>query len=146
MSSDEARLRGPSEGTTSRWKVDKDIELYRFYLDVSVKAAVFLMTVTGVTTSYVLASRHDRITALALLFPALIDLSFAVLFFSSIPPATRLYREHQRTCAALGVADFDMRPLGAVCTIFGIVCGVAGLGLLLLTWHIAGWAWWIATS
>lgn len=27
--------------TTLRWKIDKDVELYKFYLDVSVKGAVF---------------------------------------------------------------------------------------------------------
>jgi len=137
-----ARDRRPGGRSTSRiwrWKVDKDIELYRFYLDVSVKATVFLLTVTGATASYVLANRQDRVTALALLFPALINLCFAVLFFSSIPPSARLYREHRKTCDQLPVAAFDMRPLGAVCLIFAIVCSMAGVGLLLLTWRIAAW-------
>jgi hypothetical protein len=125
-------------GRTLRWKIDKDIELYRFYLDVSVKAAVFLMTVTGATASYVLSNQKSRVSGLALLFPALIDVCFAVLFFYSIGEATRLFEDHTRTSKQLGIDPFNMAPLRAVCLIFFLMCIVAGLGLVLLSWQIAG--------
>ena len=57
---------------TLRWKIDKDIQLYQFYLDMSVKAAVFLMTVTGAIASYALTNR-GHIPRIVLLFPALMN-------------------------------------------------------------------------
>jgi hypothetical protein len=33
------------EATTLNWKIDKEIDLYKFYLDIAVKAAIFLLTV-----------------------------------------------------------------------------------------------------
>jgi hypothetical protein len=118
--------------TTLRWKIDKDIELYRFYLDVSVKAAVFLMGVTGAIASYVLSNPRNHIVSVALAFPALMNAGFAVLFFYSIREAKRIAKLHKEACIELGVSEFNMNPLRSVCQIFGFMCGVATVGLLLI--------------
>lgn len=57
---------------TLRWKLDKDIQVYLFYLDVSVKTSVFLMAVTGGIASYVL-SKPVGPPILALPFPAIFE-------------------------------------------------------------------------
>lgn len=118
--------------TTLRWKIDKDIELYRFYLDMSVKAAVFLMGVTGAITSYVLSNPRNHIVSVALAFPALMNGGFAVLFFYSIGEAKRIANAHKEACKELGVSEFNMNPLRSVCQIFCLMCGVATVGLLLI--------------
>lgn len=120
-----------NDETTLRWKIDKDIELYRFYLDISVKAAVFLMGITGAIASYVLSNTEGRIVSIALAFPALMNAGFAVLFFYSIREAKRLSDLHKEACKELQVSEFNMNPLKAVCQIFSLMFSVAALALLL---------------
>lgn len=125
-----------------RWKIDKDIELYSFYLDVSVKASVFLMAVTGAIASYILSKPENPIVALALAFPAVVNAGFAVLFFYSIAQAKRIARVHVETSKALGVPEFNMNPLKSVCEIFCLMCAVATVGLVALMAYVflhGGW-------
>jgi len=125
--------------TTLRWKIDKDIQLYSFYLDVSVKAAVFLMAVTGGIASYVLSKPSSPILSIALAFPAIVNAGFTVLFFYSITEAERIARVHIEACKELGVPEFNMNPLEAVCKIFCLMCAVVTVGLLLLmTFQLRG--------
>jgi hypothetical protein len=118
--------------TTLRWKIDKDIQLYSFYLDVAVKASVFLMAVTGGIASYVLSKPASPIISIALAFPAIVNAGFTVLFFYSITEADRIAQVHTEACKELGVPEFNMNPLDAVCKIFCLMCAVATVGLLLL--------------
>lgn len=120
---------------TLRWKIDKDIELYRFYLEVSVKAAVFLMGVTGAIASYVLSNPRNHIVSVALAFPALMNVGFAVLFVCSIREAKRIAKLHKEACGKLGVSEFNMNPLRSVCQIFGFMCGVAAIVLLIMVFY-----------
>ena len=115
-----------------RWKIDKDIELYRFYLDVSIKTAVFLMGITGAIVSYVLSNPGNQIVSIALAFPALMNAGFGVLFFYSIGEAKRIARLHKDACTQLGIPEFNMEPLRSVCQILCLMCGVATVGLLLI--------------
>lgn len=120
------------ENITLRWKIDKDIELYRFYLEVSVKAAAFLMGVTGAIASYVLSNPRYHVVWVALVFPALMNTGFAGLFLYSSKEAKRIAKLHKEACIELGVSDFNMNPLKSVCRIFGFMCGVATVSLLLI--------------
>ena len=117
---------------TLRWKLDKDIEVYLFYLDVSIKASVFLMAVAGGIASYVLSKPVGTQIPFALAFPALLNAGFAVLFFKSIAEARRIARVHTEVCKKVGVPEFNMDPLRAVCVLFFLMCSVAAVGLLLL--------------
>ena len=117
---------------TLRWKIDKDIQLYQFYLDMSVKVAVFLMTVTGAMASYVLTNSRGHVPGITLLFPAGMNLGFAVLFAFSIKEAKNLFNEHRKTCKGLEISAFNMGPLKSVCQIFCGMCAVATIGLVLI--------------
>jgi len=117
---------------TVRWKIDKDLDLYKFYLDTSIKAFVFLMTVTGAIASYVVANGRSEISSIGLFFPALMNGGFAVLFFYSIKQARRLYRHHRRKCNRIGISSFNMLPLRSICQIFSALCAFATIGLIAL--------------
>jgi hypothetical protein len=117
---------------TLRWKIDKDLELYQFYLDVSVKGAVFLMTVTGAIASYILSNPRSHIANIALTFPAVMNAGFAVLFFYSIGESNRMFELHKETCRELGIAAVNMKPLRSVCQLFALMFSVAAVGLILL--------------
>jgi hypothetical protein len=119
-------------GTILRWKIDKDIELYKFYLDVSVKGAVFLMAVSGAIASYVLSKPGGMIISIALSFPAIVNAGFAVLFFYSRIEAKRIELVHIETSRELGVPEVNMKPLRSICKIFCLMCLVATVGLLFL--------------
>jgi hypothetical protein len=112
---------------TLRWKIDKDLALYQFYLDMSVKAAVFLMTVTGAIASYAMTNRFPRFV---MAFPALMNGGFAMLFFYSIRRAKELSRDQVEESTKLGVSPFNMDPLKALCQIFWLVCSAATVLLL----------------
>lgn len=118
--------------TILRWKIDKDIELYKFYLDVSVKGAVFLMAVSGAIASYVLSKPGGTIISFALSFPAIVNGMFAVLFFYSRIEAKRIEVVHIETSRELGVPEVNMKPLRSICMIFCLMCLVASVGLLFL--------------
>jgi len=118
--------------TILRWKIDKDIELYKFYLDVSVKGAVFLMAVSGAIASYVLSKPGGAIISIALSFPAIVNGGFAVLFFYSRIEAKRIELVHIETSRELGVPEVNMKPLRSICKIFCLMCAVASVGLLFL--------------
>ncbi|TDG03575.1 hypothetical protein E1N52_33655 [Paraburkholderia guartelaensis] len=115
-----------------RWKIDKDIELYKFYLEVSVKACVFLMAITGAIASYVLSNNTNPLISIGLAFPALVNGGFAIFFCFSIVEARRIARSYEASCKKLGVEPFDMGPLFAVALIFCLMCGLATVGLLRL--------------
>jgi len=125
--------------TTLRWKIEKDIELYKFYLDVSVKGAVFLMAVSGAIASYILSKPGGTIISIALAFPAMVNACFAVLFFYSITEAKRMEQVHIEASKELGVPEVNMKPLKSVCKIFCLMCAVATVGLLcLMGFHLRG--------
>ena len=68
-----------------RWKLDKDLELYRFYMDIAMKAAVFVTSAAGAITSYVLANPNiGVISCLGLLILTVMNIGFAVLYRNSI--------------------------------------------------------------
>jgi hypothetical protein len=115
-----------------RWKLEKDIETYQFYLDVSVKASIFLMAVTGGIASYVLSHTDTRAVAVSLLFPAFLNAGFAVFFAYSVEEARRIVEIHIDVSRALGLPEVNMRPLRAVCQLFCMMCAVAAIGLLVL--------------
>src|SRR5262249_15157474 len=95
---------------TLRWRIDKDLALYQFYLDISVKALVFLMAVSGAVASYALSPHPgNRMITISLLFPAILDGGFAVLFFYSAREATTLSDAHKKTCQQLKIAEYNMR-------------------------------------
>ena len=57
---------------------------------------------------------------------------FAVLFYKSIAEARRIASVHTEVCRKVGVPEFNMDPLRAVCVLFFLMCSVAAAGLLLL--------------
>jgi hypothetical protein len=127
-----ARMSESPRDAMLRWKLERDIEVYRFYLDVSVKASIFLMAVTGGISSYVLSKSDSPIISVALAFPAIINAGFAVFFFYSIREARRIAQVHTDVCRTLGVPEFNLKPLRSVCQIFCLMSAVATAGLLLL--------------
>jgi hypothetical protein len=118
--------------TILRWEIDRDIELYKFYLDVSVKGAV-----SGGIASYVLSKPSGTIISIALAFPAIVNAGFTILFFYSMDEARRMEHVHFEASKKLGVTEVNMKPLRSVCAIFCLMCAIASAGLFfLMAYHL----------
>jgi len=102
------------------------------------------MTVTGAIASYVLANSRTPILGAALIFPAVMNAGFSMLFYFSISESRRLSDLHGKASKDLDVPEFNMCPLRSVCQLFSLLCGVATLGLLGLgcTWLSARGGQW----
>jgi hypothetical protein len=60
-------------------KIDKDLELYRFYLDISIKTALFALGVTGALVSFYFSQSQKSLIAPSLLVPFILNIGFSVL-------------------------------------------------------------------
>jgi hypothetical protein len=99
------------ETSSELWKVyEADLDLYKFYLDLAVKAAGFFFTLTGGMLAYSLAHyRESKIILLALLFPTLMGGVLAALYYKGARGADVFRKDHETTSAKLGVKQpFDL--------------------------------------
>ena len=113
-------------------KLEKDIDLYKFYLDIAIKTAIFAFGITGALVSYYFSSKQP-LAGYALLFPVVMNCGFFVLFRASIAASNKLRDSHESTCRQLGrQPPFDMRPLPSVCIIFSCMYFLATIGLLII--------------
>ena len=113
-------------------KLEKEIDLYKFYLDIAIKTAIFAFGITGALVSYYFSSKQP-LAGYALLFPAVMNYGFFILFRASIAASNELRDSHESTCLQLEWQPaFDMRPLPSVCTIFSWMYLLATIGLLII--------------
>ena len=111
-------------------KLEKDIDLYKFYLDISIKTAIFVFGITGALVSYYFSGKQS-LAVYALLFPAVMNCEFFILFRASIAASNKLRDSHEHTCRQLELQPaFDMNPLPSVCMIFSSMYFLATVGLL----------------
>ncbi len=61
----------------SAWReLDKDVDLYKFYLDLLLKAGAFVLGITGALTSYYFAHEKDVLIVYSLLLPVVVNGGF----------------------------------------------------------------------
>ena len=100
----------------SLWRVfEKEIELYKFYLEVALKLSVFVFGITGAIISYYLAHAAAGPWARgALILPLIMNCGFAFVCWRGIKPARRLAEGHRQRGKDLQLAsgglDLDTLP------------------------------------
>lgn len=108
--------------------LEKDIDLYKFYLDVSLKLSIFVFGTTGAIVSYQQASlSRSPLIGLSLIFPLLLNLGFAIICKTGVRPAVELAREHEtrvRTLRSqrgrdLGIEAYDLTSLPRTLELLG---------------------------
>lgn len=119
------------------WKqIEKDIELYKFYLELLLKSAVFVFAITGGVISYFFSNEEKPLMALSLFIPILMNLGFFLICLFSHKFAVVLKEEHYRLCEGAGVTvPYEMSPLPNMLKLFSILYGivVVGIGSLMIT-------------
>ena len=115
-------------------RYEREIDLYKFYLDISVKASLFAFGITGALLSYFFANREDNEFLIwSLVLPMILNAGFFVLFFASIRASTKMTCDHKRTCKQLNdIEAFDTNPLPVLCKILSFMYGLVTFGLLFL--------------
>jgi len=116
------------------WRgIDTDIELYKFYLELLLKAGGFITTVTGAIVSYYLANAERYLIRLALTLPFVLSFGFLVVCILSIRPARILNEDHARACQRIGADNpYDLSPLTKLLILFSVVFAIICVGLAIL--------------
>jgi hypothetical protein len=111
-------------------RFEREVDLYKSYLDLALKASLFAFGITGAMASYVLKNESPSILVWSLLLPIILNAGFFLLFKGSVKASTQMIRDHHATCESLGtVRAFDMRPLPNLCRILSFMYLLVSLGL-----------------
>ncbi len=121
----------------NEWEIEKDLDLYKFYLDLLVKAATFVFAISGAMASYCLANAEKPSIRFGLLAPFLLNLGWAAICVLGWKPARKMASEHNELCLKAGFATpYDLSPLPHLVLTFAVVYGLVAVGLmgLMLFW------------
>lgn len=118
----------------ARWELEQDLGLYKFYLELVLKAALFLFAITGGICSYYLANRDaEPLLVYSLLLPVIVNVGFALLCGLSASDAQVMRDRHYQLCEREGVhLAWEMRPLPMLLKLFSVVYAVIAVALLAL--------------
>lgn len=113
------------------WKqIEKDIELYKFYLELLLKSAVFMFGITGAIISYFLSNEGKPLMAFSLLVPMLLNFGFFLICLLSHKYAVVLKEKHYNLCESVDVmAPYEMSPLPNMLKLFSIIYGIMVIGI-----------------
>ena len=116
------------------WRqVDKDIELYKFYLEILIKAAMVIFAITGGITSYCLAHDDSPLMAYSLLLPIILNTSFSLICFMGLAPAKFMVQGHIDICENNdALIPYDFTPLIHVLYLFISMYTMVAIGLFIL--------------
>jgi hypothetical protein len=113
------------------WKeFDKDIDLYKFYLELVLKAGIFIFGITGALTSYCFSNSSKPLIKLSLILPLIMNAGFAYLCLKGASFADVLDKDHERLSDELGTRlSFALSPLHEVLRLFTILYALVSIGL-----------------
>ena len=114
------------------WRIDKDLELYSSYLDITLKATTFVLAITGAITSYYLAHHKETLIVLSLVLPLIMNVGFLVLALYSIGVAQRIEASHIKNCLAAEIEPYNLRPLPSMLRISAAIFFLSSLGLVFI--------------
>ena len=115
------------------WReLEKDIELYKFYLDLIVKSAIFVFGITGGVISYYFANESKPLVLYSLIVPLLMNSGFFVIYIFSVNFAETLRNSHYLVCEKAGVLiPYEMSPLPSILRLLSLMYGLSGGSMLL---------------
>jgi hypothetical protein len=122
------------ENKEKLWKlIEKDIELYKFYLELMIKASVFVFGITGAIVSYYLAHRGTPLLQLSLIVPIIMCAGFSVICFKGKIFADVMCADHYKISDKLGIeAAYELSPLPDSLLILFIIYALISIALILL--------------
>lgn len=109
---------------TTDIEVGQDLLLYKFYLELVFKVAVFVFGITGALVSFFLANAADAVyLRYSLLLPIVMNAGFSALCALGAPSAMRLRDLHR---------PYELAALPVLLWLFAAIYGIVTIGLLVL--------------
>jgi hypothetical protein len=121
------------------WKeIETDLELYRFYLEIILKSAAFVMAFTGAVLSYYLGKPASTSLRLALWLPIIVNAGMFAVSAVGLPFAFGLRRIHVLRCTDAGLKGwYELAPLPMIlilCLFLYASVTVGAIGLVRGWW------------
>lgn len=124
-------------GREDLWKeFDKNIDLYKFYLEIVLKTSIFIFGITGAIVLHYFSNASKPLVELSLCLPLIINSGFAYLCFNGASFENILDRDHEILSEELGTRiAFMFNPLYEVLRLFAVLYALVfiGLGVILVT-------------
>lgn len=116
------------------WKeFDKNIDLYKFYLEIVLKTSIFIFGITGAIVSYYLSNTSKPLVKLSLVLPLIMNTGFTYLCFKGASFANILDRDHEILSEELGTRlALTFSPLHEVLRLFTILYALVSVGLAVI--------------
>ena len=93
------------------WRfLDIDFDLYKFYLELLLKVALFAFGVTGAMVSFYLLHYKEPLMVYSLVLPLIINGGFSILCIFSVPLAKILDKDHRAQCEIMKFTAYDFLP------------------------------------
>ena len=119
------------------WKqIDKDIELYKFYIELLIKSAIFIYAITGGVLSYFFSHGETPLMRYSLLAPILFNLGFGLICSLNLREAVKLAKIHKALCGKAKMSEpYMLRALPMMIVFFGVMYFVVAIGVMVLFCH-----------
>jgi len=115
------------------FRIEKDIELYQFYLGLLFKSATFIFTITGAMILYYLANRQNELIRYSLFLPLILNIGFLITCIISIKPAIKMEKLHKKDSRKINFGpSFKMNTLINSLIIFTISYSLVIIGIVIL--------------
>ena len=113
------------------WKeFDKNIDLYKFYLEIVLKTSIFIFGITGAIISYYFSNSSKPLVKFSLVLPLIMNIGFAYLCFKGANFADILDRDHEILSEELGTKlALTLSPLYEVLRLFTVLYVLVSIGL-----------------
>jgi hypothetical protein len=109
------------------------IDLYKYYLDITLKGVTLSYGITGALITYVFGKGGDHLLVIALLLPVLVSLALAGVFLYGARLLKYSIQEVEAISVALGLqVPPEMSVLGVVLRAFALVLVLTAIGLAVI--------------
>lgn len=110
------------------------VDLYKHHLDLLLKVNIFIYAITGAILSYYLSQPHAGLIRYALIFPAIVNITYSGFFFLASTRITAFDNDIKAIVKALGVFSYpDMMFLKLALLISSGLYFLISIGLFLIT-------------
>lgn len=116
------------------WReLEKDFDLYKFYIELLLKVALFVFGITGAMVSFYFLHTSEPLMVYSLVLPLIMNCGFCILCFFSAPLAKRRNKDHFTLCEKLDYTlPHDMNTLPFLIELFAVMYLLSTIGLTVL--------------
>jgi len=124
------------------WRIfDKNVDLYKFYVDLVIKSGIFVFGVTGALFSFTVTAILDKgvfATIFSLLIPLAMNAGFCFIVHNGIKPAEYLKNHNEELSEKLGLPIvYEFETLIKLLKLFRILYALILVGLIAFIGYFA---------